>query len=77
MKVDRMPTMVQTHGDKKEEIGSNIFKKEGLKYAFIHAINVTAGLLFIRHHVSIRGAIVNKITAFIELTFFYEVAMNR
>lgn len=49
MKVDRMPTMVQTHGDKKEEIGSNIFKKEGLKYAFIHAINVTAGLLFVKH----------------------------
>lgn len=69
MKVDRMPTMVQTHGDKKEEIGSNIFKKQGLKYAFRHAINVTTGLLFVRHYLSIRGAIVNKITAFMELTF--------
>lgn len=47
MKVDRMPTMVQTHGDKKEEIGSNIFKKQGLKCAFIHAISVTAGFLFV------------------------------
>lgn len=42
-------SMVQTQGGKKEEIRSNMFKKRGLKYIFIYAINITTSLLFVKH----------------------------
>lgn len=56
-------------GGRKNKLDEIVISRENQNiYSFLHAVNMTAGLLLIRHCAKHWGTIVNKIPAFMELT---------